>query len=277
MSIFDRPTHPSGRERSWGNPGRRRAPRNPRWEDDDRFFRASSEPERDPYFGYEGEEGRVPFEPRDDFSRAFREQGPERDFAGSFGDRDPAAWRRGGGPFEQHRSRRFASENRDAWGPGRGFEPFEDWQRPRRFEPGMGVYGGTPQRDAELRGAYPSQRPRGGPYAGLGPKDFRRSDERLREEICEQLMADPDIDASELTVTVRDAEVILEGSVEDRQMKRDAEDCAESVLGVRQVHNRLRVGSGAADTAGSRPFEARGQQAAPPEGQRAGRSAGKPV
>jgi hypothetical protein len=71
--------------------------------------------------------------------------------------------------------------------------------------------------------------------------------------------------------------VTLEGGVEDRQMKRDAEDCAESVLGVRQVHNRLRVGSGAADTGGSRSFEARGQQAASPEGQRAGRSAGKPV
>jgi osmotically-inducible protein OsmY len=42
-------------------------------------------------------------------------------------------------------------------------------------------------------------------------------------------------------VSVQNAEVTLEGSVRERQMKRDAEDCVESIPGVHQVHNRIRV------------------------------------
>lgn len=92
--------------------------------------------------------------------------------------------------------------------------------------------------------AGPSATPRGyerrGRFAGRGPKGYRRSDERIREEICDLLTEDPEIDASEVTVTVENGEVTLEGCVADRQMKRDAEDCIESISGVRQVHNRLR-------------------------------------
>ena len=84
---------------------------------------------------------------------------------------------------------------------------------------------------------------RRGQHAGKGPKDFRRSDERLREEISARLRADPDIDASEITLEVMEGEVTLAGSVPDRQTKRDAVDCAENVLGVCQVNNRLRVTS----------------------------------
>jgi BON domain-containing protein len=42
---------------------------------------------------------------------------------------------------------------------------------------------------------------------------------------------------------VRNGEVTLEGTVNERHMKRRAEDCAEDVSGVSQVHNRLRIGS----------------------------------
>lgn len=84
--------------------------------------------------------------------------------------------------------------------------------------------------------------PRGrGSHAGKGPKDFRRSDERLREEVSWRLRADPDIDASEILLSVQDGEVTLEGSVPDRQTKRDAAECAENVMGVCQVNNRLRI------------------------------------
>ena len=80
-----------------------------------------------------------------------------------------------------------------------------------------------------------------GRFAGRGPKGYRRSDERLREEVCDRLMADPEIDPGELSVSVADAEVTLSGSVADRAMKRGAKACAEGILGVRLVHNRLRV------------------------------------
>ena len=89
----------------------------------------------------------------------------------------------------------------------------------------------------------PSSARRRGLHAGKGPKDFRRSDERLREDVAARLCADPDIDASEILLDVKDGEVTLEGSVPDRQTKRDAADCVENVMGVCQVNNRLRISS----------------------------------
>jgi osmotically-inducible protein OsmY len=80
-------------------------------------------------------------------------------------------------------------------------------------------------------------------YAGRGPRGYQRTDERIREDVCDCLTADPDIDASEIVVEVADGEVTLGGSVPDRRMKRDAEESVEDISGVRQVHNRLRVES----------------------------------
>ena len=82
-----------------------------------------------------------------------------------------------------------------------------------------------------------------GRYAGRGPKGYQRSDERLEEEVCERLTADPDVDASEIGVSVQNGEVTLEGTIHTRSMKRAAEDCIEAISGVQQVHNRLRVES----------------------------------
>lgn len=80
-----------------------------------------------------------------------------------------------------------------------------------------------------------------GTHAGKGPKGYRRSDERIREDVNEALERDGDLDASEITVDVKDGEVLLEGTVSDRRAKRLAEDLAEELPGVRDVHNRLRI------------------------------------
>jgi hypothetical protein len=80
-----------------------------------------------------------------------------------------------------------------------------------------------------------------GRYVGRGPKGYKRSDERIREEVNERLTAHPDIDAYEIEVTVRDGEVTLTGSVDDRETKRKAEDVADNVSGVKEVHNQLRI------------------------------------
>jgi len=77
-------------------------------------------------------------------------------------------------------------------------------------------------------------------YRGLGPKNWTRSDERILEEVCERL-ADADIDASEIDVTVQGGEVTLAGTVPDRRTKHDAEDIACRARGVKDCHNRLRV------------------------------------
>jgi hypothetical protein len=68
-----------------------------------------------------------------------------------------------------------------------------------------------------------------------------RSDDRIREDICDRLSDDDEVDASEITVNVKGGEVTLEGSVTDRYSKRRAEDIVESVSGVQDVSNRLRT------------------------------------
>ena len=80
-----------------------------------------------------------------------------------------------------------------------------------------------------------------GGFAGRGPKGYQRSDERIREEVSDRLMADDRIDASEIEVAVKDGEVTLTGTVDDRWAKRRAEDLAEQVMGVRDVMNQIRV------------------------------------
>jgi hypothetical protein len=81
-----------------------------------------------------------------------------------------------------------------------------------------------------------------GPHTGRGPRGYRRTDERIREEVCEFLTEDGLLDASSIEVLVEDGEVTLEGNVRSRAQKRRAEDLAEIVLGVHDVHNRLRIG-----------------------------------
>jgi len=81
-------------------------------------------------------------------------------------------------------------------------------------------------------------------YTGRGPKGYRRSDEGIREEVCEVLTFEPSVDATEIDVIVTDGNVTLSGSVNDRNQKRRAEETVENVSGVRDVTNNVRVNSG---------------------------------
>ncbi|KYF75282.1 hypothetical protein BE11_09650 [Sorangium cellulosum] len=76
---------------------------------------------------------------------------------------------------------------------------------------------------------------------GRGPKGYKRSDARIQEDICEMLSYRNDIDVSDVTVEVQSNEVTLEGTVPQRNHKRIIEQIAESVRGVEDVHNRIRV------------------------------------
>ena len=80
-----------------------------------------------------------------------------------------------------------------------------------------------------------------GKFRGRGPKNYRRSDERLREEVCDRLTDNEWLDASDVECNVIAGEVILTGSVDSRYAKRLAENIAESVSGVQNVQNNLRV------------------------------------
>jgi osmotically-inducible protein OsmY len=78
-------------------------------------------------------------------------------------------------------------------------------------------------------------------HSGRGPKGYRRSDERIREEICDRLTDDWRVDATEVEVVVNNGQVTLGGMVHSREEKRKAEDLVESIPGVQDVHNNLRV------------------------------------
>jgi hypothetical protein len=84
-------------------------------------------------------------------------------------------------------------------------------------------------------------RPAGPSMRGRGPKNWRPSDERIRDTINELLTDHDGIDATEVEVTVENAEVTLNGMVGSRWEKRLADDIAHSCRGVQDVHNRLRI------------------------------------
>lgn len=100
-----------------------------------------------------------------------------------------------------------------------------DWQRGSTPP----HYGETPQPPAR-----PSHR-------GRGPKDYTRADDRIRDEVCELLTDEETLDATGIEVRVETGEVILSGTVTSREDKRAAEQIAESVRGVTDIHNQLRI------------------------------------
>jgi len=81
-----------------------------------------------------------------------------------------------------------------------------------------------------------------------GPKGYTRSDERVKDDVCERLMQEHDLDVGEISIEVQNGKVTLEGSVPDRGMKHRIEDIACGCMGVKDVENRVRVSR---ETAGS--------------------------
>jgi osmotically-inducible protein OsmY len=80
-----------------------------------------------------------------------------------------------------------------------------------------------------------------GRFTGRGPKSYQRSDDRIREDVNERLTQHGQIDATDIEVEVNNGQVILKGAVGTRQEKRMAEDVADSVSGVKDVQNHIRL------------------------------------
>ncbi len=78
-------------------------------------------------------------------------------------------------------------------------------------------------------------------HSGSGPSNYTRSDERILEDACDNLTDDWQVDARNIQVTVKDGEVTLDGTVDDRGAKRRAEDCVDCISGVKHVQNNLRL------------------------------------
>ena len=111
---------------------------------------------------------------------------------------------------------------------------------------GGGVYPdeGSPDDEntwGKERSTAERQEEQGRRRADKGPRAQRRSDESLAQEIREILTHDPELDATEIEVEVEGGAVTISGLVEGSDAKLLAEEMVESVTGVREVHNRLRV------------------------------------
>ncbi len=80
-----------------------------------------------------------------------------------------------------------------------------------------------------------------GPYTGMGPSADIGQDDWIYHQVNERLMAHGKLDASDIEVSVNEGVVTLTGSVDSRKAKRMAEDTVDSVLGVVDVSNELRI------------------------------------
>jgi hypothetical protein len=78
-------------------------------------------------------------------------------------------------------------------------------------------------------------------FAGRGPQGYKRSDDRIMEDINEEMTRSHDLDATNISVEVKNGEVVLKGTVADRESKRCAEEIAESCSGVSDVQNQIRI------------------------------------
>jgi hypothetical protein len=143
------------------------------------------------------------------------------------------------------------------WGHNRPFEsrPRGDTERERysrRYAPNWGPGNLGPNYGRNMD--YPTARsfgaytPPARNYSGRGPRGYRRSDERILEDVCERLTFDPRLDAADIEVVVNNGEVTLNGEVEDRHDKKLAEEIAEDAGGVIDVHNRLKARHGLLST-----------------------------
>jgi hypothetical protein len=76
-------------------------------------------------------------------------------------------------------------------------------------------------------------------HRGKGPKGYKRSDDKIKDDVNEHLYRSTAVDASEIEVFVKDGIVTLKGSVKSRNQKVMAEDAIEYVPGVKDIFNEM--------------------------------------
>jgi hypothetical protein len=210
--------------------------------------------------GYQDDDrqNRRDFGDRDRNRRDFDDRAFGRNDRMMRGDRDLDRW---GDQSDQgmYSGRSFDrdSDNRNPGGYSGGYgsnfgsqQRFPDFDRDRGMS-GRGLsgphgsessYGGQQgYRDFERENQRLGRQQSMGPHAGRGPKGYQRSDERIKEDVCDCLTRDSQVDASDIEVQVKDGEVTLTGTVSERNEKRRAEDAIDDVSGVKEIHNQIRV------------------------------------
>ena len=122
------------------------------------------------------------------------------------------------------------------FGPNTGYNTRGD----EEFNP-SGSYGSyASQSGSNANGTYSGSEQRTSHF-GKGPKGYKRSDERIQEDVNQALWRHHEIDATEIDVTVSNGTVTLSGTVSERPMKRAAEVAIEDLEGVDDVLNQISV------------------------------------
>jgi hypothetical protein len=172
-------------------------------------------------------------------------------------------WRTGGPPREWYGSPQPGEYS--TYGASQGAFPYGRSEYPTSFGRDYDYAGGYGH-EGRYRGAPSGREEEAGPLermgrklkegmrklTGKGPKGYRRSDERVRDEVAERI-ARSGIDAEHVEIRVENGEVTLSGFVERREDKRDLEDLADDVFGVEEVQNHLRLRRGEQSRQGTAP------------------------
>lgn len=74
-----------------------------------------------------------------------------------------------------------------------------------------------------------------------GPKGYKRSDDRIKEEVSDRIYQLQHVDSSDVEVEVKEGMVTLTGTIPNRIMKWQLENLVESIGGVTDVNNQLRI------------------------------------
>lgn len=172
---------------------------------------------------------------------------PRRPVASPYSDKD-----------DEWRNREYyGARNRSNYGTGGYYGPTyhqaQEWNEQQRSGRRGEGYRSSDERYHAGRDRYDNQDTFGresyagsydnrfGQHRGKGPRGYQRADDRIRDDINDRLADDSYLDATEIEVVVLNGEVTLSGTVDSRIDKRRAEDLCESVSGVRNVENRIRV------------------------------------
>jgi hypothetical protein len=248
--MWNRPSYPRNQERGNADSGfnsreswdqRYRAGEEERYGEPD-YDRGRPELERGSFYGYgqdeRGQYGdaqrRGPQQNRDfgygnRFVRAREEDERERRGfgSGSYGRRSSF----GGGAYEGG----YEGGNRAVPSYGQGYG-YEGSSYGGNFGGGMSLDEGRFITRGNFGGGQAQPR-----RSGNAPKGYKRSDDRIREDVCDRLSERWDVDSHGIEVSVSNGEVTLSGSVPERGMKFRAESISDGVSGVSEVHNQLRI------------------------------------
>jgi osmotically-inducible protein OsmY len=182
---------------------------------------------------------------RPDYARYTPESRGFSSFTGSdYGGRDFNTPRytasRAYAPYAAGAGSRLAANHgewRDTWDEfGAGYTGRYDRNRHER-----GWLERTGDEIASWFGDEDAERRRREDHRGRGPAGYTRSDDRIREDANDALTDDWGVDARDVSVTVANGEVTLDGTVPSREQKRRAEDVVDDLSGVKHVQNNLRV------------------------------------